>query len=237
MSQHLLRILVVDDEPAVRRFLRACLVPRGYEVSEAGCGQEALAKVVERQPDLILLDLGLPDLDGLAVTRSLREWCTIPIVILSVRDNEADKVAALDAGADDYLTKPFGLQELLARLRAALRRGQQNQVQSVLVSGPLTIDLNHRQVLREGRPVVLTPTEYDVLKTLARKAGKVVTHQQLLQEVWGPLSQDLHTLRVNISNLRKKLEREPGRPIVLVTEPRVGYRLSIEDPPARAGPS
>ena len=225
-------ILVVDDEPAVRRSLKACLAPRGYEVSEAGYGHEALAKVVERQPDLVLLDLGLPDLDGLAVTRSLREWCSIPIVILSVRDTEADKVAALDAGADDYLTKPFGLQELLARLRAASRRGQQNQVPSVLVSGPLTLDLSRRQVHREGRPVVLTPTEYGVLKTLALKAGKVVTHRQLIQEVWGPVSQDLHILRVNISNLRKKLESDPGRPAFLVTEPRVGYRLIVEGPPA-----
>jgi two-component system KDP operon response regulator KdpE len=226
------RILVVDDEPAVRRFLRTCLVPGGYQVSEAACGHEALAKVVERQPDLILLDLGLPDLDGLEVTRRLRDWCTVPVVVLSVRDSEADKVAALDAGADDYLTKPFGLQELLARLRAALRRGRQNQDQPVLVSGSLSIDLGHRQVLREGHPVDLTPTEFGLLKTLARKAGRVVTHGQLLQEVWGPISQDLHTLRVNISNLRKKLERDPARPVFLMTEPRVGYRLAIEDPPA-----
>lgn len=227
-GKNLLRVLVVDDEPAVRRFLKTSLEPRGYEISQAGSGRQAVAMAIEDRPDVVLLDLGLPDMDGLVVTRRLREWCTIPILILSVRDGEADKVAALDAGADDYLTKPFGLQELLARLRAALRRGPHNQAQSVLVSGPITIDLVLRQVHREGQPVVLTPTEYDILRTLARKAGRVVTHQQLLHDVWGPVSQDLHTLRVNISNLRKKLEREPGRPVFLMTEPRVGYRLVVE---------
>ena len=227
MSKVLLKALVVDDEPAVRRFLRTSLEPRGYHVTEASTGHEAVDVVAQSKPDVILLDMGLPDLDGVEVTRILREWCTIPIIILSVRDSESDKVAALDAGADDYLTKPFGLNELTARLRAALRRVQQNPDEPVLVSGPLSIDLTNRDVIRDGQRIVLTPTEYDILKALARKAGKVLTHQQLMREVWGHVEQDLHTLRVNISNLRKKLEPEPSRPVFLVTEPGVGYRFVL----------
>jgi two-component system KDP operon response regulator KdpE len=227
MTKPALRALVVDDEPAVRRFLRTSLEPRGYQVSEASSGHEAVDVVAQSKPDVILLDMGLPDLDGVEVTRILREWCSIPIIILSVRESEADKVAALDAGADDYLTKPFGLNELTARLRAALRRVQQNPDEPVLVSGSLSIDLTNRDVIRDGQRIVLTPTEYDILKALARKAGKVLTHQQLMPEVWGHVEQDLHTLRVNISNLRKKLEPQPGRPIFLVTEPGVGYRFVL----------
>ena len=227
MSKAALKALVVDDEPAVRRFLRTSLEPRGYQVAEASTGHEAVDVVAQSKPDVILLDMGLPDLDGVEVTRILREWCTIPIIILSVRDSEADKVAALDAGADDYLTKPFGLNELTARLRAAMRRVQQNPDEPVLVSGPLSIDLTNRDVIRDGQRIVLTPTEYDILKALARKAGKVLTHQQLMREVWGHVEQDLHTLRVNISNLRKKLEPEPSRPVFLVTEPGVGYRFVL----------
>ncbi|MBS2036526.1 response regulator transcription factor [bacterium] len=227
MNKALLKALVVDDEPAVRRFLRTSLEPRGYQVTEASTGHEAVDVVAQSKPDVILLDMGLPDLDGVEVTRILREWCTIPIIILSVRDSETDKVAALDAGADDYLCKPFGLNELTARLRAALRRVQQNPDEPVLISGPLSIDLTNRDVIRDGQRIVLTPTEYDILKALARKAGKVLTHQQLMREVWGHVEQDLHTLRVNISNLRKKLEPEPGRPVFLVTEPGVGYRFVL----------
>lgn len=227
MTKPNLKALVVDDEPAVRRFLRTSLEPRGYQVSEASSGHEAIDLVAQSKPDVILLDMGLPDLDGVEVTRILREWCNIPIIILSVRESEADKVAALDAGADDYLTKPFGLNELTARLRAALRRVQQNPDEPVLLSGSLSIDLTNRDVIRDGQRIVLTPTEYDILKALARKAGKVLTHQQLMREVWGHVEQDLHTLRVNISNLRKKLEPEPGRPIFLVTEPGVGYRFVL----------
>ncbi len=227
MTKVLLKALVVDDEPAVRRFLRTSLEPRGYQVTEASTGHEAVDVVAQSKPDVILLDMGLPDLDGVEVTRILREWCTIPIIILSVRDSEGDKVAALDAGADDYLTKPFGLNELTARLRAALRRVQQNPDEPVLVSGSLSIDLTNRDVIRDGQRIVLTPTEYDILKALARKAGKVLTHQQLMREVWGHVEQDLHTLRVNISNLRKKLEPEPARPVFLVTEPGVGYRFVL----------
>ena len=227
MTKPNLKALVVDDEPAVRRFLRTSLEPRGYQVSEASTGHEAVDVVAQSKPDVILLDMGLPDLDGVEVTRILREWCSIPIIILSVRESEADKVAALDAGADDYLTKPFGLNELTARLRAALRRVQQNPDEPVLVSGSLSIDLTNRDVIRDGQRIVLTPTEYDILKALARKAGKVLTHQQLMREVWGHVEQDLHTLRVNISNLRKKLEPEPARPALLVTEPGVGYRFVL----------
>ena len=232
MSKVGLKALIVDDEPAVRRFLRTSLEPRGYLVTEASNGHEAVEMVAHSKPDVILLDMGLPDLDGVEVTRILREWCSIPILILSVRESEADKVAALDAGADDYLTKPFGLNELLARLRAALRRVQTNPDEPVLVSGSLSIDLTNRDVIRDGQRIVLTPTEYDILKALARKAGKVLTHQQLMREVWGHVEQDLHTLRVNISNLRKKLEPEPGRPIFLVTEPGVGYRFVLLEAPA-----
>ena len=227
MTKPNLKALVVDDEPAVRRFLRTSLEPRGYQVSEASTGHEAVDVVAQSKPDVILLDMGLPDLDGVEVTRILREWCSIPIIILSVRESEADKVAALDAGADDYLTKPFGLNELTARLRAALRRVQQNPDEPVLVSGSLSIDLTNRDVIRDGQRIVLTATEYDILKALARKAGKVLTHQQLMREVWGHVEQDLHTLRVNISNLRKKLEPEPARPALLVTEPGVGYRFVL----------
>jgi len=233
MNKNGLKALIVDDEPAVRRFLRTSLEPRGYTVSEASTGHEAVELVAHSKPDVILLDMGLPDLDGVEVTRILREWCNIPIIILSVRESESDKVAALDAGADDYLTKPFGLNELMARLRAALRRVQQNPDEPVLVSGSLRIDLTNREVIRDGQRILLTPTEYDILKALARKAGKVLTHQQLMREVWGHVEQDLHTLRVNISNLRKKLEPEPGRPLFLVTEPGVGYRFVLLEVPVQ----
>ncbi|MBT9588487.1 response regulator transcription factor [bacterium] len=222
-----IRVLVVDDEAAVRRFLKTSLIPRGYEVKEASTGQEAIEMVTQSRPDVILLDLGLPDLDGVEVTKILREWCSIPIIILSVRDRESDKVAALDAGADDYLSKPFGLNELTARLRAALRRVQQTSDEPTIVTGPLRLDLANRQVTRNGQIVALTPTEYDILRVLGRYHGKVVTHKKLIQEVWGHLEQDLHTLRVNVSNLRRKIEEEPARPQLLVTEPGVGYRLNM----------
>lgn len=225
----LIRALVVDDEPAVRRFLKASLTPRGYEVREASTGQEAIEMVAQSRPDVILLDLGLPDLDGVEVTRVLREWCSVPIIILSVRDRESDKVAALDAGADDYLNKPFGLNELTARLRAALRRVQNTADEPTVSTGPLKLDLANREVTRHGQTVALTPTEYDILRVLARHHGKVVTHAKLIQEVWGHLEQDLHTLRVNVSNLRRKIEDEPARPVLLVTEPGVGYRLVLHE--------
>ena len=227
MNEVPVRVLVVDDEPAVRRFLRSSLQTRGYQISEAQTGEEAISSVAASRPDIILLDIGLPDLSGVEVTRVLREWCSIPIIMLSVRDQEQDKVAALDAGADDYLTKPFGLNELLARLRASLRRVQQNPDEPVLSSGPLRIDLASRQVSLDGSPVQLTPTEYDILRVLARQSGKVLTHKHLMREVWGHVDHDLHTLRVNVSNLRRKIEPDPGRPQFLITEPGVGYRFHV----------
>jgi two-component system KDP operon response regulator KdpE len=226
MSETGARVLVVDDEPAIRRFLRVSLSAHRYAVFEADNGQAALSAVVADRPDLIILDLGLPDLDGIEVTRLLREWTHIPIIILSVRGQEADKVAALDAGADDYLTKPFGVGELLARMRVALRRGSQSGVQPVFTSGDLAVDLARRVVTVAGREVQLTPTEYDLLRVLVTHAGRVLTHRQLLREVWGiGYEPETHMLRVNISNLRRKIEPDPARPRYILTEPGVGYRL------------
>lgn len=220
------RILVVDDEPAVRRFLRTSLGPQGFELFEAENGVTALEGIRTHRPDVVLLDLGLPDLEGTEVTRLVREWSQLPIIILSVRDQEAQKVAALDAGADDYLTKPFGLSELLARIRVALRRSARAQEEPVFTTGDLTVDLAARTVRRAEQEIQLTPTEYDILRVLVRHAGKVLTHRQLIREVWGA-EYDLHTLRVNISNLRRKIEPDPVRPRYLVTEPGVGYRLRL----------
>ncbi|MCI0475516.1 MAG: response regulator [Anaerolineales bacterium] len=229
MSEINLRVLVVDDEPAIRRFLRASLTAHGNEVYEAATGQDALSAVVAHRPDLIILDLGLPDLDGVEVTRRLREWTHIPIIILSVRERETDKVAALDAGADDYLTKPFGVGELLARMRAALRHTIQPAMASAFTTGELTIDLERRIVTVSGNEIQLTPTEYDLLRVLVTNAGKVLTHHQLLRAVWGvAYEQELHMLRVNISNLRHKIEADPTRPRYIITEPGVGYRLRAE---------
>jgi len=220
------RVLVVDDEPAIRRFLRASLSAHGYTICEADDGQSALSAVSANRPDLVILDLGLPDLDGIQVTRMLREWTRIPIIILSVRGQEADKIAALDAGADDYVTKPFGAGELLARMRVALRRAGQSGAEPIFTSGDLTVDLARRLVMMAGREVQLTPTEYDLLRVLVTNVGKVLTHRQLLREVWGMgYEQETHMLRVNISNLRRKLEPDPMRPHYIRTEPGVGYRL------------
>jgi two-component system KDP operon response regulator KdpE len=220
------RVLVVDDESAIRRFLRASLAAHGYAIFEASDGQSALSAVSADRPDLVILDLGLPDLDGIQVTRMLREWTRIPIIILSVRGQEADKIAALDAGADDYVTKPFGAGELLARMRVALRRAGQSGVEPVFTNDDLIVDLTRRVVTVAGREVQLTPTEYDLLRVLVTNAGKVLTHRQLLREVWGMgYEQEMHILRVNISNLRRKIEPDLARPHYIVTEPGVGYRL------------
>jgi two-component system KDP operon response regulator KdpE len=221
------RILVVDDEQAIRRYLRSSLGAHGYELFEAATGQEALQAVPISRPDLMILDLGLPDLDGLDVTRSLREWTQMPIVVLSVRDRESDKIAALDAGADDYVTKPFGAGELLARIRVALRHVLPSDGASVFSSGELTVDIGRRSVNVRHEAVQLTPTEYDLLKLLIRHADRVLTHRQIIREVWGGLSyeDELHLLRVNVSNLRRKLEADPTRPRYIITEPGVGYRL------------
>ncbi len=226
MSNLGLRVLVVDDEPAIRRFLRTSLTAHGNEVFEAKTGQEALALVVAHRPDLIILDLGLPDMDGVQVTKKLREWSKIPIIILSVREHETDKVAALDAGADDYLTKPFGLDELLARMRTAIRHTMVPAEAPRFVCDDLIMDMEHRIVTVAGKEVQLTPTEYDLLRVLATHAGKVLTHHQLLREVWGVTAlQDMHMVRVNVSNLRHKIEQDPTRPHYILTEPGVGYRL------------
>ena len=228
MAETAIRILVVDDERPIRRFLNASLSGQ-FTVLEAATGEEALAMTVSGRPDVIILDMGLPDMDGLDVTRRLREWTQIPIIIVSVRDREEDKIAALDAGADDYLTKPFGVGELTARVRAALRRSAQPESELVFQKDDLMVDLARRNVLKQGQAVSLTPTEYDILRVLVQHAGKVMTHEQLIHSIWGSESvndeENSHLLRVNISNLRRKLEIDPSRPCYIVTEPGVGYRL------------
>jgi len=226
MAESNIRILVVDDERSIRRFLKVSLGSQ-FTVLEASGGEEALSAVASEHPDLVILDLGLPDMDGLEVTRRLREWTQVPIIIVSVREQEDDKIAALDAGADDYLTKPFGVGELMARLRVALRRSAQTDGnEPVYISGDLKVDLNQREVFVSGQPISLTPTEYDLLRTLVKHAGKVLTHDQLLRTVWGTGYQtETHMLQVNISNLRRKIEADPSRPNYIVTEPGVGYRL------------
>jgi two-component system KDP operon response regulator KdpE len=219
------RVLVVDDERPIRRFLNACLSGQ-YTVFEAATGGEAMAATLSERPDVILLDLGLPDLDGVEVTRRLREWTQIPIIVVSVRDREEDKIAALDAGADDYLTKPFGAGELMARMRVALRRVSTAEQAPVFKSDQLVVDLARHEVTIAGQRTNLTPTEYDILRILIQHAGKVLTHQQLIRSVWGiNIGVESHLLRVNISNLRRKIETDPTRPRYVVTEPGVGYRL------------
>jgi two-component system KDP operon response regulator KdpE len=223
------RVLVVDDEEAIRRFLRVALTSQAYTVIEAASGQEALSAATAEKPDIIILDLGLPDIDGVEVTRLLREWTQIPIIILSVRGSESDKIAALDGGADDYLTKPFGVGELLARLRAALRRTAQTTSEPVFSTGSLKVDMAARLVTVSGQEVQLTPTEYGLLRVLVTNAGKVLTHRHLLREVWGAeYGEEFHMLHVNISNLRRKIEPDPTRPKFIVTEPGVGYRLRTD---------
>jgi two-component system KDP operon response regulator KdpE len=224
-------ILLVEDEPQMRRFLRVSLEGSGYRYLEAGTGQEGLSLATQHRPDAILLDLGLPDMDGLDLVGQLRGWSQIPVIVISARGQESDKVDALDAGADDYLTKPFGTRELLARVRVALRHaGPEAADEPVFMLGRWRVDLAKRQVLVDGQEVHLTPLEYSLFTTLIRHAGKVVTHRQLLKEVWGGAAgaQPLY-LRVYMTQLRHKLEEEPSRPRYLKTEPGVGYRLFIED--------
>lgn len=221
------RILVVDDERPIRRFLKASLGDQ-YEVIEASGGEDAIRVTANEKPDLVILDLGLPDIDGVEVTRRLREWTQIPIIVVSVREQEADKIAALDAGADDYLTKPFGAGELTARIRVALRRSSSTESESVFESGGLYVELSGRVVKVDGVETSLTPNEYDLLKTLIQHAGKVITHRQLLRAVWGiAYEEEAHLLRVNMSNLRRKIEADPSQPKRIITEPGVGYRLKI----------
>jgi len=223
------RVLIVDDEPAIRKFLRVTLTALAYNTFEAASGQEALAKAAADKPDIIILDIGLPDINGIEVTRLLRQWTQLPIIILSVRGAESDKVAALDAGADDYLTKPFGVGELLARLRAALRRTAQTTSGPVFTSGSLKVDLVRRLITVSGKEAQLTPTEYELLRVLVTHAGKVLTHHFLLKEVWGAeYGEEFHMLHVNISNLRRKMEPDSTRPQFVITEPGVGYRLRVD---------
>ena len=225
-------VLVIEDEVQIRRFLRATLMANGYRLIEAATAQEGLMQAATRQPEIVILDLGLPDLDGLEVTRRLREWTTIPIIVLSARGQERDKIAALDAGADDYVTKPFGVGELLARMRVALRhatRTTRDLDAAMFAVGTLRVDLAQRRVSVAEQEVHLTPLEYRLLTMLVRYAGKVVTHRQLLHEVWGPgYAQQTHYLRVYMGQLRHKLEADPARPRYLLTEPGVGYRLQTD---------
>ena len=226
MSENQTKILVIDDEQSIRRFLRVALAAREYTVIEAATGHEGLSAAINSKPDIIILDLGLPDIDGVEVTRLLRQWAQIPIIIISVRGSENDKIAALDAGADDYLTKPFSVGELLARLRAALRRISQIQSEDIFSNGELKVDLARRIVTIADSEVQLTPNEYDLLRVLIAHSGRVLTHRQLLREVWGKTyEEEFHILHVNISNLRRKIESNPARPQYIITEPGVGYRF------------
>jgi two-component system KDP operon response regulator KdpE len=213
-------------QPGIRRFLKVALAAQGYTVFAAATGVEAVAEVACRRPDVVVLDLGLPDLDGIEVITLLREWTQLPIIILSERAGETDKITALDAGADDYLIKPFVAGELTARLRAVLRRAARTADAPIFSSGDLIVDLSRRRVTVAGREVKLTPTEYDLLRVLVTHAGKVLTHDQLWRQVWGHNRQaKINLLRTNIGNLRQKIEPDPGRPHYIVTEPGVGYRL------------
>jgi len=222
-------VLVVDDETQIRRFLRVSLEAGSYHVHEVGTGKEAIFIAAKVRPDLIILDLGLPDMDGIDVVKALREWTKTPIIILSVRDADLDKVAALDAGADDYLTKPFSTEELLARLRVALRHTQPEPDLRTFTTGDLQVDLTRRLVTVRDEPVKLTPTEYALLRLMVQHAGRVLTHRQILKEVWGPAYIDeSHYLRVYFSQLRQKLEENPALPKYLLTEPGVGYRLAVD---------
>jgi len=219
-------VLVIDDEPQMRRLLRVTLEANGYAVIDAASGKDGVVQAAQCRPEVILLDLGLPDLDGVEVLKRIREWSRVPVIILSVRDRENDKIAALDAGADDFVTKPFGSGELLARLRTALRRGQPQPMEAIFRTGDLEVDLSARLVRKKGQEVKLTPTEYSLLRLLVIHAGKVLTHRQLLAEVWGPNAvEQTQYLRVHIAHLREKLEDDPARPQFLITEPAVGYRM------------
>jgi two-component system KDP operon response regulator KdpE len=224
-------LLVIEDEPQMRHFLRVSLTANGFRFIEADSGAEGIVQAATRGPEVIVLDLGLPDIDGIQVVRRIREWSRVPIIVLSARGSERDKVDALDAGADDYLTKPFGVDELLARLRVALRHAAHigpKPEDAVFTVGDLRVDLAKRQVFVKGAEVHLTPLAYKLLVFLVQHAGKVVTHRQLLREVWGPNTTETHYLRVFMGQLRQKLESDPSHPRYLITEPGVGYRLRTE---------
>jgi two-component system, OmpR family, KDP operon response regulator KdpE len=220
------RILIIDDETQIRRFLRVSLTSHGYEVRDVGTGQAGLDEVVIFNPELVILDLGLPDISGIEVLSLIRDWSKIPIIILSVKEREIDKITALDNGADDYVTKPFGMGELLARMRAALRHSAGVGEEPILRFDDLVIDLPHRQIKAAGEEIKLTPIEYELMKNLALNAGKVLTHKFLLRAVWGPAYEnDIQYLRVFMGQIRRKIETDPSRPRHIITEPGVGYRL------------
>lgn len=229
-GEHPPRLVVIDDEPQIRRLLQLALEGHGYPVVEAVNGREGVLAVAQNRPDAVVLDLLLPDMSGVEVIRRIREWSEVPILVLSALGQEKEKVSALDAGADDYLTKPFGIEELLARIRVMLRRALRPAETPLFRSGPLEVDLSARRVWIKGEELHLTGTEYALLRLFVRHAGKVLTHRQILQEVWGPKSvEQTHYLRVYIGRLRDKIEVEPARPLLLLTEPGVGYRLALLD--------
>jgi two-component system KDP operon response regulator KdpE len=225
-------VVLIEDEAQIRRFLRATLTGQGYRLFEATTGADGVVEVASRQPDVVIVDLGLPDMDGLEVIRRLREWTAVPVIVLSARGQERDKVTALDAGADDYVSKPFSAGELLARIRVALRHtagASHEGSEAAFKVGELQVDLLRRHVIVRGSEVRLTPIEFKLLATLVKHAGKVVTHRQLLHDVWGPNHEDQsHYVRVYMAHLRHKLEAEPARPRYLLTEPGVGYRLASD---------
>ncbi len=226
MSDKGLRVLIVDDEPQIRKLLKVSLGAHGYDIHEAVSGKEALTQAASVKPDLVILDLGLPDIDGKEVVNRLREWSDVPILILTARDQEKEKIDALDAGADDYITKPFSIGELLARIRVSVRRAAHTGDEPVIQCGDLSIDLAQRRVTIEAQEIKLTPTEYDIIKILAQNAGKVLTHRQLLKSVWGDTySEDTHYIRVYIGQIRRKIEANPTQPKYIITESGVGYRL------------
>ncbi len=222
------RVLVIDDEIQIRRLLRISLQKKDYEVFEAATGFEGIQEALKVRPDIVLLDLNLPDTDGSSVLEELRKWSTIPIVILSVRNSEEDIVSLLNAGADDYMIKPFNTGELMARMNAALRKQRPSPEETSFSTGRLEIDFESRKVLVEGAEVRLTPTEYGILSLLARNPGKIITQERILKELWGPLSEvESGSLRVHVYSLRKKIERDPSAPELVITEPGIGYRLAV----------
>lgn len=226
MNNNGLRILIIDDEPQIRKLLRVSLNAYGYNIDEAKNGQDGINNAAVFKPDLILVDLGLPDIDGKEVVRRIRDWSNLPIIILTARDQEQEKIDALDAGADDYVTKPFGIGELLARMRVCLRRSIDGDTEPVLTCGGLCIDLLLRRVTVDDREIKLTPTEYEIIKTMAQHPNRVLTHKQLLKAVWGnSYDDDTHYIRVYIGQLRRKIETDPAQPRYIITESGVGYRL------------
>lgn len=226
MNEKGLRVLIVDDEPQIRKLLKVSLNAYGYMLDEAATGQDGITRAAIFKPDLLILDLGLPDMDGKNVIKEIRDWSHAPIIILTARDQEQEKIEALDFGADDYITKPFGMGELLARMRVCLRRSTANGDEPVLTCGGLTVNLVLRRVMVDDREVKLTPTEYEIIKVMAQHAGRVLTHKQLLKAVWGnSYDEDTHYIRVYIGQLRRKIEADPAQPRYIITESGVGYRL------------